>query len=58
MPDGETITTYEQDGEKIGKLIGEELIKNIEQRNEYENKNFLVSGRILYGGSVAKIDEK
>ena len=52
------LTTYEQDGEKIGKLIGEELIKNIEQRNDYENQNILVSGRILYGGSVAKIDEK
>ena len=52
------LTTYEQDGEKIGKLIGEELIKNIEQRNEYENQNILVSGRILYGGSVAQIDEK
>ena len=49
------LTTFEQDGVKIGNLIAEHLITNIEDSNSYKDKHIMVGGRILKGGTVAKI---
>ena len=46
------LTTYEQDGKKIGATIAENLIANIEQGENYAPKFELVSGRILKGDTV------
>lgn len=50
------LSTYEQDGVKIGNLMAEKLIENIEEtKKEGSLKNkepVLVSGRLLKGGTV------
>ena len=49
-----TLTTYEQDGVKMGNLMAENLIKKIEN-NQQENSKIIVSGRILKGGTVVDL---
>lgn len=49
------LTTYEQDGKKIGATIAENLISNIEQGEAYEPKCEHISGRILRGDTVNNI---
>jgi len=46
------LTTYEQDGLKIGKMLAEKLIKQIEGSDKYNHCD-TVTGRILTGGTVA-----
>ena len=48
------LTTYEQDGVKMGNLIAENLIKKIEN-SQQENTKIIVSGRILKGGTVVDL---
>lgn len=50
------LTTFEQDGVQIGKLIAENLVNNIENPNTYKNNHAVVSGRILKGGTVVKLN--
>ncbi|MBR1638507.1 MAG: LacI family DNA-binding transcriptional regulator [Treponema sp.] len=50
------LTTYEQDGRKIGATIARNLIANIEQGDSYKPERELVSGRMLKGGTVTKIN--
>jgi LacI family transcriptional regulator len=49
------LTTYEQDGETIGKLMVENLINKIENNNDVNCQRILVTGHLLKGGSIAKI---
>lgn len=49
------LTTYEQAGEQIGRTIAENLIANIEDRENYKPKQVVVNGRLLKGGTVATI---
>lgn len=48
------LTTYEQNGELIGKTIAESLIEKIENKNPAKNP-LLISGRLLKGATVAQI---
>lgn len=49
------LTTYEQDGEQIGMKMAEALISNIESGDAYVSTQIMVTGRLLKGGTVAKI---
>ncbi len=49
------LTTYEQDGETIGRLMVENLIHKIDKNEEKDNQRILVTGHLLKGGSIAKI---
>lgn len=46
------LTSYEQDGEKIGQIMGQTLIENIDNGSSFKNRQVLVSGRLLKGGTV------
>lgn len=50
------LTTYEQDGEEIGIRMAEALISNIESGSDYKSTQIMVNGRLLKGGTVAKIN--
>ncbi|MCR4734394.1 MAG: LacI family transcriptional regulator [Treponema sp.] len=50
------LTTYEQDGESIGKKMAELLIHKIEKKKLPEKTQVLISGRLLKGGTVADIN--
>lgn len=47
-----SLTTYEQNGELIGRRIAENLIENIEIGNDYKPVKELITGRLLKGGTV------
>ena len=49
------LTTYEQNGLAIGETIAEKLINLIENDN-YSHSHELISGRLLKGGTVAKVN--
>ncbi|MCR4578738.1 MAG: LacI family transcriptional regulator [Treponema sp.] len=49
------LTTYEQNGRKIGITIAENLIANIEQGDNYKPARELISGRLLHGDTVCSI---
>jgi LacI family transcriptional regulator len=49
------LTTYEQNGFEIGKTMGENLIKNIEDGDNFKSQQIMITGRLLKGGSVQKI---
>lgn len=49
------LTTYEQNGFEIGKTMGETLIKNIEDGENFKSQQIMITGRLLKGGSVKKI---
>lgn len=51
------LTTYEQDGEKIGQIMGQKLIEQIENQKSFINQKILVSGRILKGGTIVTLSE-
>lgn len=51
------LTTYEQDGEKIGFSMGESLINKIENSST-ETSKIMISGRLLKGGTVINITAK
>ncbi len=50
------LTTYEQDGEAIGKKMAEMLIHKIEKTKQTEKNQVMISGRLLRGGTVADIN--
>lgn len=50
------LTTYEQNGEEIGQRMAEQLIDNIENAKNFKFKKVLVTGRLLKGGTVIKIN--
>lgn len=49
------LTTYEQNGEEIGRKMAEALVENIEKGTDFENHRILVTGRLIKGGTVAEI---
>ena len=49
------LTTYEQNGEKIGQTMAQSLIENIELGSDYKSTKIMVTGRLLKGGSVAQL---
>ena len=49
------LTTYEQDGETIGRTMAEALLSKIEDPDNYAPKKEMVTGRIIHGGTVVKL---
>lgn len=49
------LTTYEQNGEEIGTKIAELLLDNIENAENFKCQQVLIGGRLLFGGTVAKL---
>ena len=49
------LTTYEQNGEAIGRTMAEALLQRIENPNEAIPKKEMVTGRIIHGGTVVKL---
>lgn len=49
------LTTYEQNGEKIGQAMAESLIQSIEKSTDYVPSKELITGRLLKGGTVGKL---
>ncbi len=49
------LTTYEQNGEEIGRQMAEKIISVIENQEVKDNQS-LVSGRIIKGGTVSKLN--
>lgn len=49
------LTTYEQDGRKIGGKIAENLIASIELGKSYKPQKMIVSGRIFHGSTVREL---
>ena len=49
------LTSYEQNGENIGRAMAEELLARIENADIYKPKKELITGRIIYGGTVVKL---
>ena len=49
------LTTYEQNGETIGRTIAESLIEKIENPDSAETRKEMISGRLIKGGTVVKI---
>ena len=49
------LTTYEQDGEKIGQIMGQKLIENIENQSTFKTQQILIGGRILKGGTIVDL---
>lgn len=50
------LTTYEQDGVTMGKLMAEKLIQKIENKADYSDSKIVVSGRLLKGGTVVDLN--
>ena len=49
------LTTYEQDGETIGRTMAEALLNKIENPDTYEPKKEMVTGRLIHGGTVVNL---
>ncbi len=49
------LTTYEQNGETIGRTMAEALLAKIENPAEFEPKKEMVTGRLIKGGTVVKL---
>ncbi len=49
------LTTYEQNGEVIGRTMAEALLAKIETPHAYTPKKEMVSGRLIKGGTVVKL---
>ena len=49
------LTTYEQNGETIGRVIAEALINKIENPENFEPKKEMITGRLIKGGTVVKL---
>ena len=49
------LTTYEQDGETIGRTMAEALLSKIEDPDNYAPKKEMVTGRLIKGGTVVKL---
>lgn len=49
------LTTYEQNGETIGRVMAEALINKIENPDSFEPKKEMITGRLIKGGTVVKL---
>lgn len=49
------LTTYEQNGEEIGRTMAEALLAKIENPAEFTPKKEMVTGRLIKGGTVVKM---
>lgn len=49
------LTTYEQNGETIGRVIAEALINKIENPENFVPKKEMITGRLIKGGTVFKL---
>ena len=49
------LTTYEQNGETIGRIMAEALINKIENPENFEPKKEMITGRLIKGGTVVKL---
>ena len=49
------LTTYEQNGETIGRTMAEALLAKIETPDSFEPKKEMISGRLIKGGTVVKL---
>lgn len=49
------LSTYEQNGEKIGRTMAEKLIESIEHGSTYTPTKELITGRILKGGTIVNL---
>ena len=49
------LTTYEQNGETIGRTMAEALISKIENPETFVPKKEMVTGRLIKGGTVVKL---
>ena len=49
------LTTYEQNGETIGRAMAEALINKIENPENFEPKKEMITGRLIKGGTVVKL---
>ena len=49
------LTTYEQNGETIGRVMAEALINKIENPENFEPKKEMITGRLIKGGTVVKM---
>lgn len=49
------LTTYEQNGETIGRVMAEALINKIENPENFVPKKKMITGRLIKGGTVVKL---
>ena len=49
------LTTYEQNGETIGRVMAEALINKIENPENFVPKKEMITGRLIKGGTVVKL---
>ena len=49
------LTTYEQNGEAIGRAMAEALLQKIENPDGYTPKKEMITGRIIKGGTVSRV---
>lgn len=49
------LTTYEQNGETIGRVMAEALINKIENPENFVPKKEMITGRLIKGGTVFKL---
>lgn len=49
------LTTYEQNGETIGRTMAEALLQKIENPDDYTPKKEMVTGRLIKGGTVVQL---
>lgn len=49
------LTTYEQNGEIIGRTMAEALLNKIENPESFVPKKEMVTGRLIHGGTVVKL---
>lgn len=49
------LTTYEQNGETIGRAMAEALINKIENPENFKPKKEMITGRLIKGGTVVKL---
>lgn len=49
------LTTYEQNGETIGRAMAEALINKIENPENFVPKKEMITGRLIKGGTVVKL---
>lgn len=50
------LTTYEQNGETIGRTMAEALLQKIENPDDFIPKKEMITGRIIKGGTVVQLN--
>ena len=49
------LTTYEQNGETIGRTMAQALLEKIEDPSTFQPKKEMVTGRLIKGGTIVKL---